>query len=60
MNLAMSELYLGIAYAIRGLRMRVVDTVEERDVLTTNDCFIGMTSLESEGIKVVVEGETEY
>ncbi|KAF2727331.1 cytochrome P450 [Polyplosphaeria fusca] len=58
-NLAMSELYFGVAYAVRCLEMRVVETVEERDVLTTNDCFVGMTDLGSEGVKVEIVGEVE-
>jgi cytochrome P450 len=57
MNLATSELYFGLAMLWRRFRMEIYDTVEERDVLTTNDCFIGMTNLKSEGIKVRMVGE---
>ncbi|KAF1844500.1 putative benzoate 4-monooxygenase cytochrome P450 [Cucurbitaria berberidis CBS 394.84] len=57
MNLATSELYIGIALLWRSFRMELFDTVEERDVLTSHDCFIGMTDLESEGIKVRIIGE---
>jgi len=39
--------------------MEVFDTVEGRDVLTSNDCFLGMPDLGSEGIKVRVVGEVE-
>jgi len=39
--------------------MEVFDTVEGRDVLTTNDCFLGMPDLGSEGIKVRILGEVE-
>lgn len=53
-SLATSELYLTIAYVMRWMEMDVYDTIEERDVLTINDCFIGMTDLKSEGIKVKV------
>ena len=57
MNLATSELYIGLAMVWRWWRMEVWDTVEERDVLTTNDCFVGLTDLKSEGIKVRILGE---
>jgi len=36
--------------------MEIYITVEERDVLTTNDCFLGMTDLKSEGIKARIIG----
>ena len=39
--------------------MEVFDTVEGRDVLTSNDCFLGMPDLGSEGIKVRVVGVVE-
>lgn len=55
-NLATSELYLGLAMVWRRFRMEIYDTVEARDVLTSHDCFIGMTDLNSEGIKVKVLG----
>ncbi|KAI4914534.1 hypothetical protein J4E85_010599 [Alternaria conjuncta] len=57
MNLATSELYMGLAMIWRRFRMEVFDTVEGRDVLTSNDCFLGMPDLGSEGIKVRVVGE---
>lgn len=59
MNLATSELYIGLAMLWRRYRMEVFDTVEERDVLTSHDCFIGMTDLNSEGIKVRIVGEVD-
>jgi hypothetical protein len=58
-SLAMSELYFAIAMLWRSIELEVVDTLEERDVWTSNDCFIGMTDLKSEGIKVRVIGEVE-
>jgi hypothetical protein len=39
--------------------LEIYDTVEERDVMTTNDCFLGMTDLKSEGIKAKIVGEVE-
>jgi hypothetical protein len=58
-SLAISELYFAIAMLWRRLELEVYDTLEERDVWTTNDCFIGMTDLESEGVQVRVLGEVE-
>jgi hypothetical protein len=56
-SLAISELYLATALLWRRLDLEITDTVEERDVWTTNDCFIGMTALNSEGIKAKILGE---
>jgi hypothetical protein len=53
----MSELYFTVAYVMRWFDMEIWDTVEERDVLTSNDVFIGMTDLSSLGIKVKIVGE---
>jgi hypothetical protein len=58
-SLAISELYFAIAMLWRRLDLEVYDTLEERDVWTTNDCFIGMTDLKSEGVRVRVLGEVE-
>ena len=44
---------------MRWFDLEIFDTIERRDVLTTNDCFIGMTDLSSVGIKVKVVGEKE-
>ena len=54
MNLATAELYFALAYVLRSFEMETYDTVKERDVETTNDCFIGMTDLKSVGIRVKV------
>jgi hypothetical protein len=59
MNLATSELYLGLAMIWRKFQFEIYDTVESRDVLTTYDCFLGMTDLKSEGVKVKVVSEVE-
>jgi cytochrome P450 len=59
MNLATAELFIGIAMVFRKVEMELYDTSEERDVLVSNDCFIGMADLKSEGIKVRILGETE-
>ena len=44
---------------MRWVELEIHDTIEERDVLTSNDCFIGMTDLKSEGIKVKVVDEVD-
>jgi cytochrome P450 len=59
MNLATSELYTGLAMIWRRFDMEIYDTVEERDVLTTHDCFLGMPDLGSEGVKVRLVGEVK-
>ncbi|KAB2099215.1 hypothetical protein AG0111_0g12460 [Alternaria gaisen] len=59
MNLATSELYLGLALIWRKFQFEIYDTIESRDVLTTYDCFLGMTDLKSEGVKVKVVAEVE-
>lgn len=55
----MSELQFAIAMVWRRLNLEIYDTVEERDVLTKHDCFLGMTDVSSEGIKVKVLGDTK-
>ncbi|KAG9195020.1 hypothetical protein G6011_00140 [Alternaria panax] len=59
MNLAMSELYFGLAMIWRKFQLELYDTVESRDVLTTHDCFLGMTDLTSGGVKVKIVGEVK-
>ncbi|ORY17178.1 cytochrome P450 [Clohesyomyces aquaticus] len=59
MNLAISELYVAMAYLFRTLEMEIYNTVEARDVLTTNDCFVGMKDLKSDDMKVKVLGEVK-
>jgi hypothetical protein len=59
-SLATAELYLTIAHLMRWMEMKVYDTSEARDVLTTNDVFIGMADLGSTGIKVKILGKVEH
>jgi hypothetical protein len=42
---------------MRWMELEIYDTKEERDVLTIYDCFLGMTDLSSEGIKVRILDE---
>jgi len=57
MNLAYAELYMTLAYIFRRFEMSLFETIEERDVLTTRDCFIGLTDLKSPGIRVRIMKE---
>ncbi|CAG5152694.1 uncharacterized protein ALTATR162_LOCUS2873 [Alternaria atra] len=59
MNLATSELYIGLAMIWRRFQFDIWDTVETRDVLTNHDCFLGLPDLSSEGVRVRVIGEVE-
>ena len=59
MNLAYAEVYLALAYVLRSFEMEPYETIKERDVETTNDCFIGMTDLKSVGIRVKVVKELD-
>ncbi|KAI1811940.1 benzoate 4-monooxygenase cytochrome P450 [Poronia punctata] len=51
-NLAYAEIYLTIAYLVRRFDFEIYQTSKQRDVETTNDCFIGTPHLESPGIRV--------
>ena len=53
-SLALSEIYLSLAYIFRRFEFESFDTIASRDVETSNDCFVGMTNLKSEGIKIMV------
>ena len=59
MNIAYAEVYIALAYVLRSFEMEIYETVKERDVETTNDCFIGMTNLKSVGIRVKVLKELD-
>ncbi|KAL6718220.1 hypothetical protein ACLMJK_004308 [Lecanora helva] len=57
MHLGMAELYLGLAGIFRrfGHRMRIVDTVKERDVELIHDVFTPTAKPESKGISMVID-----
>jgi cytochrome P450 len=59
MNLAYAELYMALVYVFRSFEMETYETIKERDVETTNDCFIGMTDLSSVGIRVKILKELD-
>ena len=55
MNLAISELYFCIAMLWRSVQLEIYDTIEERDVFTNYDAFIGMPDISiGGGIRVKV------
>ncbi len=58
-SLAYTEIHLGVAALLRRFDMELFDTVRERDVDTVRDCFVGMTSPESKGVRVRILGKRE-
>ena len=56
MNLGVAELYMGLAGVFRrfGGRMKIVDTVKERDVDITHDIFTPTMEKESKGIMMMI------
>ena len=57
MYLAWAELYIGLAsvFGRFGGKMRIVDTVRERDVELCHDFFLPAPKVESEGIMMVID-----
>ncbi|OQE10007.1 hypothetical protein PENVUL_c005G07059 [Penicillium vulpinum] len=53
-NLANAELYLTIAHLITRFELELYDTIWERDVENSHDCFIGVADLSSPGIRVKI------
>lgn len=51
-SLALAEVYLGVAAVVRRFDMELFDTVKERDIDVVRDCFIGLPSPESKGLRV--------
>ena len=56
MNLAQAEIYMALATIFRNLgdKMRLYDTVRERDVDVKHDFFITSPSLDSRGVRVTL------
>ena len=50
---------MALARVLRSFEMEPYETTKERDIETTNDCFIGMTDLKSVGIRVKVLKELD-
>lgn len=55
MNLAMSEIYLGITALVLRFDMELLDFDFERDLKTKRDLFVGAPSVDSRGVKVKVK-----
>lgn len=55
MNLAMSEIYLGIVALVVRFDMELIDFDFERDLKTKRDLFVGAPSVSSRGVKVKVK-----
>jgi cytochrome P450 len=54
MNVAYSEMYLGIAALVSRFDMELHDFDPKRDLDIVRDCFIGLPSKESKGVRVNV------
>ncbi|KAK5119639.1 hypothetical protein LTR85_007468 [Meristemomyces frigidus] len=55
-NLAYTEMYLCIAALVHGFEMELYDFDHKRDLETVRDCFIGLPSKDSKGVRVKVQG----
>ena len=51
-SVALAELYIVIACLFWRFDLELVDTIRERDVDSTRDCFVGEAALDSPGIRV--------
>ncbi|KIA75613.1 cytochrome P450 [Aspergillus ustus] len=58
-NLANAQMYLGMGVILRRFNFELFDVVEERDVRTMRDCFVGLESPESKGVRFKVVGTRE-
>ena len=56
-SLAYAEIYLGLAAMFRRFELELFDTLRKRDVDTVRDCFVGMPSPESKGVRLKVLGK---
>ncbi len=54
MNLAYSEMYLGVAALVSRFDMELYDFYQQLDLNIVRDCFIGLPSKESRGVRVKV------
>ncbi|KAL3449662.1 cytochrome P450 [Aspergillus insuetus] len=58
-NLANAQMYLGMGVILRRFNFELFDVVEERDVRTVRDCFVGLESPQSKGIRFKVVDKRE-
>ena len=54
-NLAQSEMYLGVAAMVSRFDMDLYDFDQARDLDIVRDCFIGLPSKESRGVRAKVK-----
>ena len=52
-------MYLALAAVFWRFELELVDTIRERDVDNSRDCFTGEASVESKGVRVVAVGEND-
>ncbi|KAI1503054.1 putative flavonoid 3-hydroxylase [Biscogniauxia marginata] len=57
-NLAWAELYITLASLFRRRKLQLYDTLRERDIDVARDCFIGETSPNTKGVRVIYEKAT--
>ncbi|KAL4759178.1 cytochrome P450 [Aspergillus foveolatus] len=58
-NLANAQMYLGLGVILRRFDFQLFDVVKERDVDTVRDCFVGLESPESKGVRLRVMNKRE-
>ncbi|KAL4968152.1 cytochrome P450 [Aspergillus stella-maris] len=56
-NLAYAQMYLGMGVILRRFNLELYNVVKERDVDTVRDCFVGLESPESKGVRFKVLGK---
>lgn len=59
-NVAWAELYIAIATLFCRRDFELYDTIRERDVDFTRDCFVGETSASAEGVRVTYAKSSGY
>lgn len=59
-SVAWAELYIAIATLFCRRDFELYDTIRERDVDFTRDCFVGETSASAEGVRVTYAKSSGY
>lgn len=52
-------MYLGLGVILRRFDFQLFDVVKERDVDTVRDCFVGLESPKSKGVRLRVMNKRE-
>lgn len=58
-NIAYSEMYLGVAALVSGFDMELYDFDQKRDLDIVRDTFVGLPSKESRGVRVKLRSRKE-